>query len=225
MKTYYVYTISFTDSTYYIGYRGACQDPKSDLLVKYFTSSKAVKEKLKICEHSSSIIYSGLSKEDAYNKEQELISKHISNPLCLNERCYYGRDGFGIISQSAKLKISKTSKERWNDPVYKQRVIDAQKERWLLNPELKEKQSARLTGKKRPEHSAKLKGHPGHDKCKGVKKHDGFGAKVSASLLGKTKSHQHKLNLSGPKPRICRLTDKKEMSVNHYTRWIKSLLS
>ena len=65
----------------------------------------------------------------------------------------------------------------------------------------------------------------GHTKSKGVKKHPGHGALVSAALKGKPKSTQHKLNLSGSKPRICRLTDKKEMSVNHFTRWINSLVT
>jgi hypothetical protein len=225
IKKYYVYKIQFPDSTYYIGYRGTCKDVSEDFLVKYFSSSKVVAEKIKNSTFSGEILHKDLEKEIAYNIEQELISKHFNDTLCLNKACYYGRDGFGMLSSGAKEKISKDVVNRWKDPVYKSRLVEAHKERWESNPELKERQSLRLTGQKRPEHSAKLKGHPGHTKCKGVKKHPGHGALVSAASKGKPKSTQHRLNLSGPKPRICRLTDKKEISVNHFTRWINSLIT
>lgn len=225
IKKYYVYRIEFLDSTYYIGYRGTCKDVSEDFLVKYFSSSKVVAEKIKNSSFSGVILHENLEKEMAYNTEQELISTHFNDPLCLNKACYYGRDGFGMLSDIAKEKISKDVINRWKDPEYKARLVEAHKTRWESNPQLKERQSARLTGQKRPEHSAKLKGHVGHTKSKGVKKHPGHGALVSAASKGKPKSTQHKLNLSGPKPRICRLTDKKEMSVNHFTRWINSLVT
>ena len=220
IKKFYVYKIQFSDSTYYIGYRGSCQDASKDFLVRYFSSSKVVTEKIKNSKFSGVILHENLEKEIAYNIEQELIFDHFNDPLCLNKACYYGRNGFGILSTSAKEKISKDVINRWKDPEYKKRLINAHKERWESNPELKERQSLRLTGQKRPEHSAKLKGHPGHTKCKGVKKHPGHGALVSAASKGKPKSEEHKLKLRVPKPLVvCRLTDHKEMSMANFTNW------
>ena len=95
------------------------------------------------------------------------------------------------------------------------------KESWT--EERKQRHSDKMTGRKRPDHSEKMKGHIGHTKCRGVKKPMGHGSNVSKSLKDKPKSEEHKENLRKPKYRICRLTDKKEMSVNHYTRWLKSL--
>lgn len=119
-------------------------------------------------------------------------------------------------------QISETTKQRWQDQEYRNKIIEKQKQSWT--DERKQKQIERLTGKKRPEHSAKLMGHEGTKKCKGVKKPEGHGAKVSASLKGIPKSDEHRLKLSAPKNRVCRLTDRKEMSVNHFSRWVKSLL-
>jgi len=224
-KLYYVYRVEFPDSTYYIGYRGSKKAASDDFLVTYFSSSKIVAERMKRTnEYFGTIIYKDLEKGDAYEREQKLIHEHINDPLCLNQVCYYKREGFGVISDAAKEKLSVKSKARWKDPEYKERLRAAHKARWAANPELKERQVARLKGKKRPEHSAALAGRPGHTKCKGVPKPKGHGAKVSASTKGVPKSEAAKQKMSGPKPRVCRLTDRKELSVNHYTRWINSLL-
>jgi hypothetical protein len=40
-------------------------------------------------------------------------------------------------------------------------------------------------------------------------------------MHGKKHKESTLLLLKQPKPRVTRLIDKKEMSVNHYTRWIK----
>jgi hypothetical protein len=203
MKTFYVYQITFVDNTYYIGYRGTSQPALNDLLVKYFTSSKTVKAKLQHCHHTATILHENLSKEDAYTLEQKLIHTHIHDTLCLNERCYYGRIGFGLISASAKQKISNTSKDRWADPAYKEKLSNIHKARWK-NGDLKEKQRNRLTGIKRPNHAAKMKGRPMSEEQKETlrkPKHLGHGKAVSLALSGvpKSKSHKSKLGISRQK--------------------------
>ena len=122
-----------------------------------------------------------------------------------------------LSDMSNKLKL------RWEDPEYRSRLIESHKNRWT--DDLKEKQSKRLTGKLRPEHSKTMTGRTGHHNGLGVKKKDGHGANVSAATKGVPKSIEHRKKLSGAKPRICRLTDKKEMSVNHFTRWLISIES
>lgn len=124
--------------------------------------------------------------------------------------------------------LSQMARERWEDPGYREKLIQAHKQRWTN--ELRTKQSNRLrdefwTSERRLEHAKKLAGRPGKGGGKGVKKRDGHGNKVSAATRGVPKSEAHRQALSGPKPRVCRLTDRKEMSVNHFTRWIKSLLA
>lgn len=225
MKHWYTYKITFVDDTFYIGYRGTVKLPEEDFLVLYFSSSKIVKQKIwDGCEYNGVILQTYDNQSDAYTSEQNLIFEEISNPKILNRFCYKDRKGFGLLTESARIEIARSSKERWADPLYKERLIKTHKSRWT--DELKERQVLRLTGKKRPEHSAALTGRKNPAATitfKGKSRPDGFGAKVSAATKGVPKSEQHRKNLSGPKPRICRLTDRKEMSVNHFTRWIISL--
>jgi hypothetical protein len=197
MKSFYVYRLLFTDNTYYIGYRGSCQLPSDDLLIKYFTSSKIVKAKLLNCHHTATILHENLSKEDAYTLEQNLIHQCIDDILCLNERCYLGRNGFGLISASARQKISNSSKDRWSDPAYREKLSNIHKARWK-DSDLKEKQQQRLTGVKRPEHAAKMKGRTMSEDQKETlrkPKHPGHGKAVSLALSGVSKSESHKSNL------------------------------
>ena len=229
MKQYYVYKVTFLDGAYYIGFRGSCQEPEKDLMVKYFTSSKMVKSRIAAGEIPSyEILARGLEKEPAYEQEQKLIFDEFNNTNCLNEACYYGRDGFGCVSDSVKERMSAVRTEMWQNDEYKNRMREAQSASW--DSERRDTHSSFLkdefwTDERKESHSSKLKGRPGHKKCKGVKKHDGFGDKVSEALKGKPKSDEHKEKLRVPKPRICRIEDRKEMSVNHFGRWIKSLLA
>jgi len=200
MKKFYVYRIVFEDKRFYIGYRGSKLDPESDLLVKYNTSSKIVKSLLEImipCNYE--ILFRGLDKETAYEKEQEIIKEYINEEKCLNQVCYYGRDGFGLMSEDAKKKISKKSKERWDDPEYKKKMSQIHKKRWAENPTLKEEQVKRLTGKKRPEHSKKMTGRKFDEDVKEKMrkpKCEEHGKNVSKALKGKPKSEKHKKALS-----------------------------
>ena len=226
MKHWYVYKIVFSDNKFYIGYRGSKQLPEEDFLIKYFSSSKEVKRKI---EHRTSYVGMILEvhpdKECAYNKEQELIYEEIDNPDILNKFCYKDRKGWGLLTESGKQSISLSSKKRWEDPEYRTRLAETHRNRWT--DELRERQSTRLTGKLRPDHSVKMSGRKNPKlsaATKGVPKPVDFGKKISDALSGVPKSEDHRKKLCGAKPRICRLTDRKELSVNHYTRWLLSLL-
>jgi hypothetical protein len=228
MKQFYVYIITFQNGEFYIGYRGSKYEPENDLCIRYFTSSKIVKPRIKIGEKCSyKIIDRNLDKVTAYILEQKAISEKLNEAKCLNRACYYGRAGFGLISEDAKKVISKASKERWNNPEYRKRLIARHKERWANNEnDVAKKQVNRLKGKKRPEHAAIMTGRKFTNEVKEKMrkpKHSGHGARVSAATKGVAKSESHKLALKKPKQRVCRIIDKKEMSINHYTRWIKSL--
>lgn len=219
-KQYYVYKITFPDLSYYIGYRGSCQEASDDFLVKYFSSSKVVRQKMIESEYSGEIIHSSLDQKTAYDLEQMLIHTHIDDLLCLNKVCYYGREGFGLLTASSKEKIRAATLNRWQDETFKTKMSLKHKERWT--DDKKAEQSKRLTGVKRPEHSAKLLGHAGHTKCKGVKKHEGFGALISVALKGKPKSAEHKEKLRVPKPKVVsRLNDKREMSLGNFMNWCR----
>ena len=219
-KLYYIYKITFPDLSYYIGYRGSCQEASDDFLVKYFSSSKVVQKKITESEYSGEILRSALDQKTAYGLEQELIHANIDDPLCLNKVCYYGREGFGLLTASAKEKIRLATLNRWQDETFKAKMVQTHKERWT--DDRKAAQSIRLTGVKRPEHSAKMLGRPGNMKCKGVKKHEGFGALVSASSLGKPKSATHKEKLRVPKRKVVsRIMDKREMGMGNFMNWCR----
>jgi hypothetical protein len=198
MKHWYVYKIIFEDNKFYIGYRGTVKLPEQDFLITYFSSSKEVKNKIE-----QGILYSGQilsiykDKEIAYNSEQELIFTEITNPNILNKFCYKDRKGWGLLTEAGKQSISDTNKKRWADPVYKEKMIATHKARWTDT--LKEKQSVRLTGKSRPEHSKTMTGrkNPGASiALKGKAKPEGHGANVSAATKGIPKSKEHRLNMS-----------------------------
>lgn len=129
-------------------------------------------------------------------------------------------------TKETKETLSEKSKSMWSDPIFKEKMILMHKKRWAdedLN--LKDKQIKRLTGVKRPEHSKKLSGRkiPDEQIVKMRKpKHADHGRRVSEATKGIPKSEAHKASLRKPKNRICRLADRKEMSVNQYSKWVKS---
>ena len=84
-KQWYVYKITFSDSTFYIGYRGTSSIIEDDFLIKYFSSSKTVKQRIKSSEtYSGEILHIFDNQEDAYDKEQEIIFELFENPLIIN---------------------------------------------------------------------------------------------------------------------------------------------
>lgn len=102
-----------------------------------------------------------------------------------------------IFTESELEKLSKASYDRWQDPVYKEKL----KESFVLSwtDDRKQKQRERLIGIKRPEHSKALSGRilteEQREKLR-KPKHPGHGAKVSAANKGKPKSESHRANLS-----------------------------
>lgn len=136
-----------------------------------------------------------------------------------------GKDGMPvghaghIFTNDEKSKIAEAARRNWEDPAY--RSLQSEKRRASWTEERRAEQSTRLSGKKCPEHSARMKGRKlnhDHPFNTGVKT-DAHKKAISASLKGKSKSPDHIAKLCQPKPRICRLEDRKEMSVNHFTRW------
>lgn len=194
-KIWYVYRIVFSDGCFYIGYRGS-KNPEEDFLVKYFSSSKIVKERIKNGEiFTGEILLKFIDQNEAYETEQLTILEHFTNPLILNRSCYYKRKGFGILTEKAKLKISESSKLKWQDPKYIEKMN--KRKRWT--EESKRIQSERLTGVKRPEHSNLLKSKntklpPNHPFLAKTKSED-HKRKISISHTGKSKSEEHIKNM------------------------------
>jgi hypothetical protein len=113
-------------------------------------------------------------------------------------------------------KISETSKAMWQNPEFQRLMVE--KRKW--SDQRKQEQSERLTGIKRPDHSQKMKGrtlpkdHPWFNETKSEQHRKN----ISKSLKGKPKSDEHKNKLKMPKLRCCRLSDRKEVSVNSLFR-------
>lgn len=129
-----------------------------------------------------------------------------------------------VFTDQELQKISGNSKKMWADPEFKNKMKKIHKDR--MTDEVRWKCGNAFRGKKRPEHSAKMKGRKLPDHVIEMLKQprdDSWKENISAALTGKPKSKEHIEKLSEPKRRICRLFDKKEMSINHYGRWIKTL--
>ena len=82
----YVYKLTHkVDESFYIGFRKANNSNASlDLGVKYFSSSKLVKE-IGFENFKIEIIAEFFNENDAYDFEQTQIEENINNPLCLNK--------------------------------------------------------------------------------------------------------------------------------------------
>lgn len=153
----------------------------------------------------------------------------INSTKWANLRNENGLDGAPIgnpghrFTKGELTRMSDISTERWADPLYKEKMVAIHRARWTN--ELKEKQSIRLTGKLRPEHSKIMTGRTNtkiSEALKGKPKPEGHGAKVSAATKGVPKSEIHKQHLRVPKAKtICRISDRKEMSPANFANWIK----
>ncbi|ECB2088354.1 hypothetical protein EVH07_12640 [Salmonella enterica subsp. enterica serovar Newport] len=83
----FVYHLLGKDGSFYFGSRTKLGAHPLQLFTSYFTSSQTVKEIIsKKGSDFFDVIFVELfdSPEDAYWKEQKLISEHSQNPLCLN---------------------------------------------------------------------------------------------------------------------------------------------
>lgn len=220
MKKFYVYQVTFDDDSFYIGYRGTTKLPTEDLMIHYYTSSKKVKKFLEEGRPCvTNILYDNLDKVSAYELEQTIIFENIDDPKCLNQACYYGRNGFGMLSSESKNKISKSSRERWSDPEYKNKMSKIHKHSWDNNHERKAEQSKRLSGTKRPDHSKKMKGRiMSDDQKEKLKKpkHLLHGTNVSNALKGQAKSEEHKKSLSDSKKGKSLSTRKFNPVIDHF---------
>jgi len=93
--------------------------------------------------------------------------------------------------------LSQIIKQRWEDPEYKERLSQKQSASWTQ--QRKEEQAKRLTGKKRPEHSEKMKQLMSSDHYKRMaSKHfselertDTHRENISIALKGKPKTTEH----------------------------------
>ncbi len=111
----YIVTNKFT-SEFYIGYREANSLPSEQDILRYKTSSRIVKPKFdEFVPQIVAEFFTETATDDAYWFEQQLISEHIGDPLCLNR--YYIKKGSVAkfkskvgrkCSEETKLKISKT---------------------------------------------------------------------------------------------------------------------
>lgn len=101
------------------------------------------------------------------------------------------------FTQEQLQKLSETSKERWSDPKFKEHLRKLQSASWTQ--QRKEEQAKRLTGKKRPEHSEKMKELMSSDHYKQMaSKHfselertDTHRENISIALKGKSKTTEH----------------------------------
>jgi hypothetical protein len=224
MKNWYVYKITFNDESFYIGYRGTKRPVDQDFLVRYFSSSKIVRERIKNGEcHRGEILAIFDQQQTSYEFEQQRIYDNFGHPLILNQSCYFGRKGFGILTESARQKISKRSKELWSDPKYREYLTIKRKESWT--EDRKKQQSLRLSGQKRPDHSKLMKSRPVNPKfIENAKSPRSTKHKqaISESLKGKKKSEEHKQKLKKPKPlTVCRIHDKRQMAIGNFMNWYK----
>lgn len=121
--SYYTYRIQnrITNQFYYGSrYKNTILglEPNEDLWIKYFTSSKSIKELIKIYGKDSfitEIILTSRDAESCYWLEQSLIKENIDNPLCLNKHYInHGSIKFlrtgEILSQETKDKMSAAKK-------------------------------------------------------------------------------------------------------------------
>ena len=224
MKAWYVYKITFGDGAFYIGYRGTRKPALNDLLVKYFTSSKLVKQRIIDGDMPvGEILATFTDQQTASEYEQQMIYELFDDHNILNQSCYFGRSGFGLLNDDARKKISNRSKELWSDPTYRDKMVEKRKSSWT--DERKLEQSNRLTGVKRPQHSDFMKSQPVNqafvEYSKGERS-DEHKQAISAALSGKPKSEEHKQNLKKPKPlTVCRICDKRLMAMGNFMNWCK----
>ena len=230
-KNWYVYKISFSDNSFYIGYRGTMKLVEEDFLVRYFSSSKLVKEKVKSTSYVGEILLETNDKELAYMTEQRLIYEHINDPLILNQACYYGKIGFGLLTEESLKKISDKSKINWSRENFRIKMKESQRLSWTDERKVKQSNYMKTvwTDERKADHSNKLKGHIGHMKCKGVSKSIGFGEKVSNALKGLPKTDEHKRKLSEIRKSstvyVTRILDKQPMTLTNFNKWQKYVIS
>ena len=133
----YVYRVeNMVTGEFYIGYLSANKLPAKLNLPKYKTSSKKVRPIFD--QFAWQIISEFPTADEAYDLEQKLIYNSQSDPLLLNESCYYGKERFrrfGPLSEEHKNKIKSNQPNRSgkNNPNYGKLPSDDTKRKRILN--------------------------------------------------------------------------------------------
>lgn len=140
-----------------------------------------------------------------------------------------GHPSFITDYTEVSKKLSDNSIKMWSDPEFKEKMKQVHRERWTESERQRnsEMMKEKWTEERKQKHSEKMKGHIGSRKLKGIPKTEEHNRKNSEALKGKVKTEEHKQNLreSMRLRKVCRLSDRKEMSVTHFTRWLNSLSS
>jgi hypothetical protein len=128
----------------------------------------------------------------------------VESEYWANLRIENGTDGAPVghkgsnPSKESRERTSKIAKKRWENSDFKMKVSESQKTSW--NEERKTKHSLKLTGRKRPDQTARLSGsalpedHP--FKQKGVVKTKEHRQKIKDALENKPKTLNHRVALA-----------------------------
>ena len=139
-----------------------------------------------------------------------------------------GHPSFITDYTEVSKKMSAAAKQMWSDPDFKEKMRQVHRERWTDEEKLRnsEMMKAKWTEERKLKHSMSMKGRPGTKKLKGIPKTAEHNRKNSEALKGKPKTEEHRKNQSESIKlrKVCRLLDRKVMSVTHFTRWLNSLV-
>ena len=166
----------------------------------------------------------------SFSEQEDIVhSKLWANAIIENglDGAQVGHPSFITNPEEVARKISETHLELWQDPEHRQKMIEAQKSSWT--EERKQKNSETMkqlwTPERKARQSCALRGRKGTRKLKGVPKTAEHNRKNSEALKGRSFSEEHKKAISEAKKlqKVCRLFDKRVMSIGHFTRWVNSL--
>jgi hypothetical protein len=134
--------------------------PEDDLWKHYFTTSKYIRDDIKIYGKDSfhyEIIMKNMDYDICYWYEQQLIKENIGNPLCMNKH-YTDKDSghrkFSVAGTThseeskRKMSIAKEGKSLPRKPGVTEKIVQTRKKNNVRpSEEAKKKQSASMTGK------------------------------------------------------------------------------
>lgn len=137
-----------------------------------------------------------------------------------------GHPSFITDYTEVSKKLSIAAKEMWSDPDFKLKMSQIHKDRWTEDCKQKQAEITKSlwTDERKQKHSDTMKGRPGTKKLRGIPKTAEHNRKNSEALKGKVKSPEHIQSLKDAIAlrKVCRLLDRKVMSVTHFTRWLNS---
>lgn len=168
----------------------------------------------------------------AFSKQEDIVTSELwANLIEENgiDGAPVGHPSFITDPEEVARKISEAHLELWQDPAYREKMLEARKDSWTDERKQQNSEMMKLlwTPERRAKHSCRLRGHKGSRKLKGVPKTAEHNRKNSEALKGRVFSESHRKAISEAKKlqKVCRLFDRKVMSTNHFTRWINSLSS